>query len=595
MKRRALLMTALIFILTPNILFAGIYKCVDGNGNISFATEPKPGCSLLQESAGSERLALLIGNSNYGRSGSLPNPVNDVRAMKRALERLGFKVIKHENCTQREMKMAMDDFGSRLKGQDVGLFFYAGHGVQVSRYNYLVPVNARLSNEGKVEYNCVRADRVLAEMEGAGSRTNIVILDACRDNPFERSWRRGTHGTGLAFMNAPSGSLIAYSTAPGKTALDGGGKNSPYVSALLQHIDIPGLTVLEMFQGVRSTVMAKSDGKQIPWESTSLRGNFYFNKDGVPISTEKPLPDPPLKEKNDLTDVIKLQIQAQNLEESGKFPEAIKIRDKIIALEPDDASAYHGRANAYFMVEQYAKALQDCDRAIELKPAWSIFYTSRGNFYSHLDQNEKAIQDYSRAIELKPSDISSYYNRGLVYNELGRNVKALQDFDRVIELAQNPNFRYSNYFLQHGHYGRGYAYLYLEQYVKAIHDLDKAIELGLKIERVYYLRGDSYLYLKQYVKAIQDYDKAIEINPEDGFIYLGRGDAYFYLEQYVKAIQNYDKAIELYPESGWAYEKRGRAYMILNREEQGCADLEKACDLGKCNYFKMGIKNGACR
>ena len=280
MKQSALLMALLVFILIPNVVFAGIYKCVDGAGNISFATEQKPGCSLLQESADSERLALLIGNSNYADGSSLPNPVNDVRAMKKALEGLGFKVIKHENCTQREMKMAMDDFGSRLKGQDVGLFFYAGHGVQVSQYNYLVPVDARLTSEKKVEYNCVRADRVLAEMEGAGSRTNIVILDACRDNPFERSWRRG-RGAGLAFMNAPSGSLIAYSTAPGKTALDGGGKNSPYTSALLQHIDIPNTTIIEMFQGVRSTVITHSDGKQTPWESTSLRGNFYFTKDGT--------------------------------------------------------------------------------------------------------------------------------------------------------------------------------------------------------------------------------------------------------------------------------------------------------------------------
>ena len=160
-------------------------------------------------------------------------------------------------------------------------FFYAGHGVQVNGHNYLLPADAKLDTEHDAEYDCVRADRVLAKMEGAGSKTNIVILDACRDNPFTRSWRRGTQGAGLAFMNAPSGSLIAYSTAPGKTALDGGGRNSPYTAALLQHIDTPNITVLEMFQGVRSTVMTQSDGKQIPWESTSLRGNFYFTKQGT--------------------------------------------------------------------------------------------------------------------------------------------------------------------------------------------------------------------------------------------------------------------------------------------------------------------------
>jgi len=231
-------------------------------------------------SAKEQRLALLIGNSSYMHGGSLSNPVNDVREMKAALEGLGFTVFKYENCTQKSMKRAMDEFGKKLKGKDVGLFFYAGHGVQVKGHNYLIPVDAKLDNENDAEYDCVRADRVLAKMESAGSRTNIVILDACRDNPFERSWHRGTEGVGLAFMNAPSGSLIAYSTAPGKTALDGQGKNSPYTAALLEHIKTPNITVIEMFQGVRSAVITRSENKQIPWESTSLRGNFYFSMKG---------------------------------------------------------------------------------------------------------------------------------------------------------------------------------------------------------------------------------------------------------------------------------------------------------------------------
>ena len=228
-----------------------------------------------------QRLALLIGNSNYTHGGSLDNPVNDVRAIKKALEGLGFTVMKYEDCSQKTMKRAMDKFGRKLKGRDVGLFFYAGHGVQVNGHNYLLPADAKLENENDAEYDCVRADRVLAKMESAGSKTNIVILDACRDNPFERSWRRGTAGTGLAFMNAPSGSLIAYSTAPGKTALDGGGRNSPYTSALLKHIGTPNITVIQMFQRVRSMVRKQSSYKQTPWESTSLGGDFYFTRQGA--------------------------------------------------------------------------------------------------------------------------------------------------------------------------------------------------------------------------------------------------------------------------------------------------------------------------
>jgi uncharacterized caspase-like protein len=227
-----------------------------------------------------ERLALLIGNGHYTHGGSLDNPVNDVRAMKRALEGLGFSVMKYEDCSQKAMKRAMDKFGRQLRGKDVGLFFYAGHGVQVNGHNYLLPVDAKLDTEHDAEYDCVRADRILAKMEGAGSRTNIVILDACRDNPFERSWRRGSKGSGLASMKAPSGSLIAYSTAPGETALDGRGENSPYTSALLKHIGTPNITVMQMFTRVRSTVKKKSDDQQTPWESTCLDGDFYFSTQG---------------------------------------------------------------------------------------------------------------------------------------------------------------------------------------------------------------------------------------------------------------------------------------------------------------------------
>ncbi|MCF6319476.1 MAG: caspase family protein [Proteobacteria bacterium] len=148
----------------------------------------------------------------------------------------------------------------------------------IPTHDYLVPVDANLSSENDVEYDCVNAERILAKMEDAGSKVNIVVLDACRNNPFERSWTRSTQGKGLAFMNAPSGSLIAYATSPGTTASDGSGQNGLYTSALLQHLSTPDITILEMFQQVRSTVMEKSGDIQVPWESTSLKGNFYFVK-----------------------------------------------------------------------------------------------------------------------------------------------------------------------------------------------------------------------------------------------------------------------------------------------------------------------------
>ncbi|MCK5145220.1 caspase family protein [bacterium] len=225
-----------------------------------------------------KRLALVIGNARYSHGGSLRNPVNDARAMKVALELLGFTVLVHENCDQKAMKRAMDEFGKLLEGHAVGLFFYAGHGIQVNGHNYLVPVDASLNNQNDVEYDCVRAGRLLAKMESAGTQTNIVILDACRDNPFERSWSRSARGKGLAFMDAPSGSLIAYATSPGTTAADGSGSNGVYTSAILQYIHTPGITIEELFKRVRRQVKQQSGDKQTPWESTSLEGNFYFKR-----------------------------------------------------------------------------------------------------------------------------------------------------------------------------------------------------------------------------------------------------------------------------------------------------------------------------
>jgi uncharacterized caspase-like protein len=283
-----------------------------------------------------QRLALLIGNSHYKHGGSLDNPVNDVRSIKKALEGLGFTVMKYEDCSQKTMKRAMDKFGRKLKGKGVGLFFYAGHGVQVNGHNYLLPVDAKLDSANDAEYDCVRADRVLAKMESAGSRTNIVILDACRDNPFERSWRRGTEGSGLAFMNAPSGSLIAYSTAPGKTALDGGGTNSPYTAALLKHIGTPNITVLEMFQGVRSTVMEKSGYKQTPWESTSLRGNFYFATQGTDnrFSQEQARLE---KERREL-EQLRAEIERKQRESQNQRVEVASVPQKPSYSPPPTAS-----------------------------------------------------------------------------------------------------------------------------------------------------------------------------------------------------------------------------------------------------------------
>jgi uncharacterized caspase-like protein len=224
-------------------------------------------------------LALIIGNSTYAKS-PLKNPVNDARAVEIALKKVGFEVMKVENASQADLKRKIDEYGQKLKAgaYDVGLFFYAGHGMQVKGNNYLIPVDANVTEENEVEYNCVDTGRILAKMESAGSKVNIIILDACRDNPFERSWSRSTAGNGLATMDAPLGSIVCYATSPGKTAADGQGTNGAYTEELLKHIQTPGLSLEEVFKRVRIGVVQKTNRQQTPWETSSMTGNFFFTK-----------------------------------------------------------------------------------------------------------------------------------------------------------------------------------------------------------------------------------------------------------------------------------------------------------------------------
>jgi formylglycine-generating enzyme required for sulfatase activity len=232
--------------------------------------------SWAAASAAETRIALVIGNSEYS-SGPLPNPANDAKMIGETLSSLGFEVIARRNADQNTMKRAIQEFGSRLeKGgpSAVGLFYYAGHGVQLNGRNYLIPTTAQIEREGDVEIEAVSADWVIEQMRYARNRLNIVILDACRNNPFTRSMRSVDHG--LATMDAPAGILIAYSTAPGAVAADGSGRNSPYTEALSQAMRDLHEPVEQVFKHVRVGVMGATSGKQVPWESSSLTGDFYF-------------------------------------------------------------------------------------------------------------------------------------------------------------------------------------------------------------------------------------------------------------------------------------------------------------------------------
>jgi len=226
------------------------------------------------------RIALVVGNANYRDEQKLLNPAKDAELIAASLRKVGFDVVLLTDAGQKQLEHAIVDFGDRLSkaGPDAtGLFYYAGHGVQVQGSNYLLPVDADITREAEVEIDAVQADLVLKQMAFAGSRVNIVILDACRNNPLARDYRGLASNQGFAEIRTkPKGTFISYSTAPGEVAVDGNDGHSPFAEALAKAMQLPGLDLPEVFQHVREQVLDATDQKQTPWDSSSLVKSFYF-------------------------------------------------------------------------------------------------------------------------------------------------------------------------------------------------------------------------------------------------------------------------------------------------------------------------------
>ncbi|HEX4947266.1 MAG TPA: SUMF1/EgtB/PvdO family nonheme iron enzyme [Blastocatellia bacterium] len=237
--------------------------------------QQKQTLNATRQNSSERRIALIIGNSAYAL-GPLANPVNDARDLAATLRQAQFEVLYGENQNRRQMRDLIRQFGEKLRHSNTGLFYFAGHGVQVNDTNFLIPIGAEITKETEIEDESVSVNFVLAQMEEAQNTLNIVILDACRDNPFARSLRSGKRGLAVT-RNAPTGTLIAYATAAGSVARDGEGRNGLFTQELLTNLKTPGLTLEHVFRRTRTSVRNKSSGQQVPYEYTSVEGeDFYF-------------------------------------------------------------------------------------------------------------------------------------------------------------------------------------------------------------------------------------------------------------------------------------------------------------------------------
>jgi len=349
------------------------------------------------------RVALVVGNSAYQNVTRLDNPTNDASLMADTLRGLGFTLVgdgAQLNLEKAALDTAVQSFGRQVQGADVALFYYAGHGVQVRGSNYLVPVNANPTREADVDFQMVDVNLVLNQMQGSGTRLNLVILDACRNNPFGGRGLRSSEG-GLAQIRAPEGSLISYATQPGSVAQDGDDGHSPYTRALVNTIRRSGLDIFQTFNEVGLAVKRSTGGSQQPWVSSSpIDGNFYFTS--PPAATTSAPSSVPEQE-------------ARLSEPSDSLRRDLQTECDRLAASPVDDQRPRGVVGVQPGQIDIVPALAACDAAMRDFPDIVRFAYQAGRIAGQQKDFARARELYERAAS--KGSIASANNLGALYNE----------------------------------------------------------------------------------------------------------------------------------------------------------------------------------
>ena len=371
------------------------------------------------------RVALIIGNSAYAHTPPLPNPRNDAEALAGVLGGLGFEVVEGLDLDRASTTRLLRAYADRLKGASVALFFYAGHGLQVDGINYLVPVDARLEEENDLPFEAVELSLVLRLMQRQVPMS-LVFMDACRDNPLAQNLSRSMGksrsvavGKGLARVSSGVGMLVAYATQPGAVAADGTGRHSPFTGALLKHIAAPGLEVRQVLSRVRERVLRETGGRQVPWDNSSLTGDFYFAAQqpgaGQPAAAPAAV-DPALidltfwKSVEDSRDPADFQAYLQEFP-GGRFARLARNRIRALTSGPTAAAqpqAAQPAAQAPVPDPQVAKTPPASAPAVD-SPFGSVAEVLR-----YLKENEEAIRRKFTAYNRETDAVESPYGSTIV-------------------------------------------------------------------------------------------------------------------------------------------------------------------------------------
>ncbi|MDC1203390.1 tetratricopeptide repeat protein [Crocinitomicaceae bacterium] len=569
-----------------------------------------------------KRIALVIGNSDYQYQQKLKNPVRDAILMAQTLESLDFDVILDTNITtKRKFVKAISEFGAKRESYDVGFIFYAGHGMQVNGKNYILPTQEEFTSEAEVKEFAVGAEMVMEYLTKQTNQVNVLILDACRNNPIQKTRSVGVGG--LAGMQA-KGSLIAFSTTAGNVAKDGDGDHSIYCMSLVKNMLIEGISLDQVFRNVRKEVNELTGQGTVNYDQ--LTGNAFYLKRATytdkyllidslinaenytlgleitaSILNEEPNNLGGLLRKGRLyyfldkdglvTETLDL---AKNLHPKSKevyvhraglldtleLQEALKEIDAALQIDSNYVDAYREQASIYYNHDKFIEAVNSMSKAIELDSLNEDFYFSRAFIFKEMDSIILAAKDFEKVIGLDPEDLEAYYNLGVIHCENGLNEDALMDFEKVLEIDST----YVN------------AINYIGVIYKDLGIIDLAIktyERGIALEQTdplaaaycYSNRAAIYETQEEFEQALSDYTKAIALDPENPLRYELRANFYDQLgeDEENPALIDYSRAIDLDKENPERWSDRAEFHYYAGHDQDALKDFNKLLELDSTN------------
>jgi hypothetical protein len=428
--------------------------------------------ALAQQTGSAPRLALIVGNANYPDADSpLKEPLKDARALADELRRagVGFDVDVAENLSKDGMLRAFNRFYGKITPGSVALVFFSGYAIQSARQSYIIPVDGQIWTEADVRRDGVSLDKILKEMNSRGAKVKIAVLDASRRNPFERRFRPVS--AGLAPVDAPTGSLIMYSSAPSTVVNDSGSEHRLFVNELVAQLRAPGLSAQEVFDRTRMGVTRTSQGQQVPWLSSSLVSDFSFAlqpgakvaattpataapavapatpaatpprpvvipkmdpvvQDSKPATTPGPVASAPATSPPSTSPVVPPAVTITPQDSA-----AIQDLSRKLRSNPNDAVALYKRGQLYAKTEDFSRAIMDFDATIRLNPKDAEALNNRCWVRAIIGDLYAALQDCDASLQIKPSSVDSLDSRGFVKLKMGQPQSAIADYDAALALA----------------------------------------------------------------------------------------------------------------------------------------------------------------